>query len=134
MAGDKESVLLVYASQTGNAEAVAQELAQETSDRCGMDVRIFCADQVDKKFKLEDEHLSIFVFSTTGDGDPPDNATKLWRKLRRKGDDQTLKSLKYAILGLGDTNYSTFCGAAKGLEKKTADIGGCSVRALGICR
>eukprot|EP00124_Ichthyophonus_hoferi_P000060 Ihof_evm13s2 gene=Ihof_evmTU13s2 len=126
MGAQLEDILIVYASQTGNAQAVAEELAETTIERCNIDVRIFNADQVDKKFKLEDEPYVVFICSSTGDGDPPDTATKLWRKLRLRDNNVFLSHLQYAILGLGDTNYSTFNGAAKGLEKKLKSLGASS--------
>ena len=42
----------------------------------------------------------MIVTSTTGDGDPPENADKFWRKIRRKTlKPDTLLCVRYAILG-----------------------------------
>ena len=61
----------------------------------------------------------FFNFVAAGDGDPPENARKFIRSISRKTVSQDfLAHLHYALLGLGDTNYSTFCGGPKRLEKE----------------
>jgi sulfite reductase alpha subunit-like flavoprotein len=57
------------------------------------------------------------VCSTTGNGDPPDNASKFWRKLRIKKDKDWLDGVQFTVLGLGDTNYDQFCAMGKNLDK-----------------
>ena len=82
----------------------------------------FLQTQVD----LDGDSVVIFITSTTGDGDPPDNATKFWRHLRRaKGSElDVFKNKRYTILGLGDTNYDNFCNTAKRLDRRINEIGG----------
>lgn len=65
----------------------------------------------------------IFVTSNTGDGDPPDNSSKLWRYLRRQKQKDYLAHAKIAVLGLGDTNYTNFNNSAIRLEKKAKELG-----------
>ncbi|XP_063933508.1 methionine synthase reductase-like isoform X2 [Zophobas morio] len=112
------NLTLIYASQTGTAESVAKGvyhflLENELFDR----VRLFCASELNKKFFLEDLHYTIFVISTTGDGDPPDSAEELWKAISRV-EKNIFSNVHYAILGLGNSTYSTFCGAAKFLEQQ----------------
>ena len=46
------------------------------------------------------EKVVIIVCSTTGDGDPPDNAAKFVRFLRKKSlANDILKNLKFTVLG-----------------------------------
>uniref|UniRef100_A0AC34Q9U9 Methionine synthase reductase n=1 Tax=Panagrolaimus sp. JU765 TaxID=591449 RepID=A0AC34Q9U9_9BILA len=81
-------------------------------------------DEVDKKFFIEKEELAVIVVSSTGDGDPPENAHRFFRKLSRKDlENNFLGNLEYALLGLGDSNYSTFQGAPKKLEKILTNLG-----------
>lgn len=52
------------------------------------------------QFRVEQECVVVFVVSTTGDGDPPDNVAKFWRKLKRKTlPSDHLGSCNYALLG-----------------------------------
>lgn len=66
--------------------------------------------------------MVIFVASNTGDGDPPDHSRKFWRYLR-KVKEPIYTNTKIAVLGLGDTNYTSFNNTAKKLEKKFRDLG-----------
>lgn len=62
--------------------------------------------------------MILFVVSSTGDGDPPDNCAKFYSTLRRfakkegEGGAGTLAKggagCQYAVLGLGDQNYTRF--------------------------
>ncbi|CAG8446332.1 17285_t:CDS:2 [Acaulospora colombiana] len=114
MATEKSSRLVVfYASQTGNAEWIAKNVHQEALKR-GFSSECFVLDEHDQ-VDLSKEKLLIFVVSNTGDGDPPDNATKFFRFLR--------KNKSKTFLSLGDTNYSNFNNTAKRLEKKLLELG-----------
>eukprot|EP01134_Creolimax_fragrantissima_P007844 CFRG7844T1 len=102
-------LLIVYASQTGNAEAIAQEIAQDLSMFLNL------------KFDPKHENTIVFVVSTTGDGEPPDVALKMWKHLQKHTD--SLDQLRYTILGLGDTDYSEFNNFAKLLNNRLKKLG-----------
>ena len=72
---------------------------------------------------LAKQSFVIVVLSTTGQGDPPDNARKFVRLLRQRTDKQWLLNVQYAILGRGDTNYDNFCAPAKRVEKSFEQLG-----------
>eukprot|EP01124_Arcella_intermedia_P027766 TRINITY_DN5501_c0_g1_i2.p1 TRINITY_DN5501_c0_g1~~TRINITY_DN5501_c0_g1_i2.p1 ORF type:complete len:579 (+),score=163.19 TRINITY_DN5501_c0_g1_i2:240-1976(+) len=64
------------------------------------------------------------VTSSTGDGEPPDNAASFWRFLRtKKKDDFNLQAVQFALLGLGDSNYDTFMGFPNNLHQKLLELG-----------
>lgn len=68
--------------------------------------------------KLAEVVLLIVVVSTTGNGDPPDNASKFWRKLKRsKNASDWLCALNFTVLGLGDSNYDQFCVMGVNIRK-----------------
>ncbi|KRY73620.1 Methionine synthase reductase [Trichinella pseudospiralis] len=71
----------------------------------------------DEKFCIEKECLVIFVVSTTGDGEPPDSAHRFFTCLKR----------------LGDSNYNTFCGAPKALEKLLLQLHAKAFYPTGYC-
>ncbi|KAI8815734.1 uncharacterized protein EV422DRAFT_502141 [Fimicolochytrium jonesii] len=120
-------LVVMYASQTGNAEWMAKHIHEESLAR-GYTSTCHVLDDHAKASLASADHdpwALVVVASTTGDGDPPDNATKFWRWLRRaKGPElEAFKGKKFAVLGLGDTNYSNFCNTGKRLDRKFNDLG-----------
>ncbi len=64
------------------------------------------------------------IYFRTGDGDPPENAEIFWRKIRSKDlSEDYLAHVEFAFLGLGDTNYTTFLGYPKSVEKQLLKLG-----------
>ncbi|KAI9322855.1 hypothetical protein BX666DRAFT_1898968 [Dichotomocladium elegans] len=116
-----DSYVILWASQSGNAEWIAKNIDSEAKKRgysgvCyGMDAY--------EKVALEKTRVLIAVVSNTGDGDPPDHAMKFWRFLRRNKQADYFKGCKIAILGLGDTNYTNFNNSARWLEKRLKALG-----------
>ncbi|GBB97300.1 hypothetical protein RclHR1_02960013 [Rhizophagus clarus] len=122
MAAEKSSrFVILYASQTGNAEWIAKNIHQEASER-GFVNECHVMEELDK-FDLSKENVLILVTSNTGDGDPPDNATKFFRFLRKIKSKTFFSHLKFTILGLGDTNYTNFNNTAKRLERRMIELG-----------
>ncbi|KAJ1553114.1 hypothetical protein HK405_008901, partial [Cladochytrium tenue] len=133
------SLLVCYASQTGNAEWIARHLRDGAERRGARSARCLALDELAAEPAAAgvdaDAAVLVFVASTTGDGDPPDNATKFWRWLRRAKKpelDTAFRGRKYAILGLGDTNYSNFCQHPKRLDRKLIDLGASAFMPKGL--
>ncbi|XP_062519373.1 methionine synthase reductase-like [Corticium candelabrum] len=116
--------LILYASQTGQAEAIAKSEIYTNAFDHDLSPVIFCMSQTDRKFNLEEEPVVVIVASTTGDGDPPDTAGKFWRRIKKSTVSKTtFKNLKFALLGLGDSNYTNFCNFSKMLNKRLTELG-----------
>ncbi|CAG8784006.1 7250_t:CDS:2, partial [Acaulospora morrowiae] len=97
-------LLILYGSQTGCAQDVAERIERQARRRL-FKTRIFSMDAYDRT-NLINEHLAIFVCSTTGQGDEPDNMKKFWKFLLRKNlPNDILNQLKFAVFGLGDSSY-----------------------------
>ncbi|XP_062566305.1 methionine synthase reductase-like [Saccostrea cucullata] len=119
----KNRCLLLFGSQTGQADAITEEI-QQNSVTHGLEFERHCLSQVEKKFTLEKETCVVIVTSTTGDGEPPDTALKFFRRLKKKTlPSDYLSHLNYALLGLGDSNYTNFCNAGKTLDKRLEELG-----------
>ena len=124
-------LLILYGSQTGNAEAIAKELHAELSTLLphsplhlsSMSDFIKADDSLST---LPSYPLLLFVLSTTGQGDPPDNAGKFLRILRRRlpPSPPFLPSSSFAVLALGDTNYTNFCKPGQRLDLELSKMGG----------
>jgi len=119
-----QSLTILYASQTGNSKGVAEQLAQQANAQAISNRLVSMADYKVKSIK-DESHL-IIVSSTNGDGDPPDDAIDLHEFLASKKAPK-LESLKFAVLGLGDSSYEFFCQTGKDFEQRLHALGATSV-------
>lgn len=119
----RKRFLLLYGSQTGQADAITEEILDNSAAH-GLECERHCLSQAEKKFTLEKETCVVIVTSTTGDGEPPETALKFFRRLKKKTHSSDyLSHLNYALLGLGDSNYTNFCNAGKTLDKRLEELG-----------
>jgi len=115
---------VLYGSQTGNAKGVAEEY-KSFVEQAGIAAELFnMADYKPKK--LKDESHIVIVVSTHGEGDAPDDAVELHEFLASKKAPK-LTSLKYAVVGLGDSSYEFFCQTAKDFDQRLSALGASAV-------
>ncbi|KAI9554070.1 hypothetical protein GHT06_019342 [Daphnia sinensis] len=120
MVPERCNLLLIYGSQTGQSKSIAEDIKTK-AESLNYDVEMMSMDDSVEKVLLSDW---LHVLLWTGDGDPPENAGIFWRKIRSKNlDNDYLCHLEYALLGLGDTNYTTFLGYPKSVEKQLQKLG-----------
>jgi len=118
-----DKVTCLYGSVTGKAMSIAEHLV-ELGQAKGIEISLHCLGDVGKSWNLEEVKTVIIVSSTTGDGEQPENVIKFWRKLRPKSlPSDHLAHVQFALLGLGDTNYSQFCAAPRALNKRLVELG-----------
>ncbi|NXN49470.1 MTRR reductase, partial [Rynchops niger] len=119
----KRRFLLLYATQKGQAKAIAEEIWQQAGAH-GLEADMHCMSEMDK-YNLETEKDPVvIVISTTGTGDPPDTARKFVKKIQ----DTTLPPdhfahLQYGLLGLGDSEYTFFCNGGKTVDRRLQELG-----------
>ena len=64
-------------------------------------------------------HICIIVCSSTGNGDPPKNGEKFIKYLRRnRKNSSLLRHVRFAIMGLGDSNYTKYQGVPIYVQEK----------------
>eukprot|EP01083_Nonionella_stella_P268202 906510_1 len=133
------SVTFLYGSQTGNAQEIAKTFYDEAL-HIKMNAKVKSLKEIKQPAEqLAEDSMVVFVVSTTGNGDPPDNATRFWRKFRKLKESQCLKDTYFTVLALGDTNYDKFCDFGCHVDRKMAELGahrfyklGCADDAIGL--
>ncbi|MEM1142270.1 MAG: sulfite reductase subunit alpha [Pseudomonadota bacterium] len=118
--GTAPSIDILFGTQTGNAEQVAEEAA-ELATTNGLAPKVAALDDTSLDALQKMERL-IVVVSTYGEGEMPDNAELFWDALS-SGTAPRLESLQYGVLGLGDTSYEHFCQAAKLIDTRLEQLG-----------
>uniref|UniRef100_A0A8P4KJ75 Methionine synthase reductase n=1 Tax=Dicentrarchus labrax TaxID=13489 RepID=A0A8P4KJ75_DICLA len=119
----KPRFVLLYGSQKGQAQSIAEGVA-EVAEEHGLVAELSCLSH-NEKYNLEKEKSPVvFIVSTTGDGEPPDNALRFVRRIKKKTlSTDHYKHLSYALLALGDTNYANFCNCGKTIERRLQELG-----------
>ena len=120
---------VLYGSQTGNAQQIARMLSEELAEKTDGLVECSSLDERVKNLSslssLSNVACLLIVCSTTGNGDVPENASKFWRAIKSRKCEKTLfAGVRYAVLGLGDTNYDKFCYMGKQINKRVDELSG----------
>ena len=130
VAATARRVLVLSASQTGNARGVAGSLYAKLK-AAGVEAVLSSVGDFKSK-TLPDEDIVLLVTSTQGEGEPPEEALPLYKFVfGKKAPD--LGKLTFAVLGLGDSSYPNFCQAGKDFDAKFAELGARRLNDLGIC-
>ena len=116
--------VILYGSQTGNCEQIAKEFTNMLEEN---NTFVTCTTLNDYITTFQNDGIEETIFiicSTTGNGDPPDNASLFWRKIKNRLLPKTFfQNTQYFVVGLGDTNYNNFCRMVKIIYQRMKELG-----------
>ena len=99
-------LLILFGSQSGNAEDLAINAAKE-GNSFGLESVVKGMDEIEIG-ELSGYHRVLIYCSTWGEGEMPDNAEDLWQAAIGESPPQ-LPSCNFAVCSLGDSSYEFFC-------------------------
>lgn len=117
-------LLILYGSQTGNAESAAKKLFKRAKSS-GFTAELFAMDAYPKERLKTDKNL-LLVTSTYGEGSPPDNAESFFTFLHSNAAPR-LDETRFSVMGFGDKNYPGFNVCAKRFDKRLEELGAARV-------
>ncbi|KFK92096.1 MULTISPECIES: FMN-binding protein MioC [unclassified Serratia (in: enterobacteria)] len=103
-------ITLISGSTLGSAEYVAEHLAEKL-EAAGFSTEMLHGPELDE---LVLNGRWLVVSSTHGAGDLPDNLQPLLEQIAEQQPD--LSSVTFGAIGLGSSEYDTFCGAIKQID------------------
>jgi sulfite reductase (NADPH) flavoprotein alpha-component len=116
-----EPINIVYASESGNCEKLANDLAKAARKNGLKPTLIDMADL--ELADLTKAKRLVFVAATWGEGDPPARAVRTYGELMGEGAPR-LDGVEFGVLALGDTAYVEFCAIGKKIDERLAALGG----------
>jgi sulfite reductase (NADPH) flavoprotein alpha-component len=119
-AATRGRLLIMYGSQSGNAESLAEGFAERLrSDEYAVEVLDM---EAYEKVDLRREAMVLIITSTWGEGDPPDNAEAFWNHFSSDAQ-MPLKKTRFSVLALGDTSYADFCEMGIRFDARFEELG-----------
>lgn len=104
-------ICILSGSTLGGAEYVAEHL-NDVLETQGFSTALFHGPNLSE---IENEKIWLIVTSTHGAGELPDNLKPLFDELVDSQKD--FSDVRFAVVGLGNSDYDTFCYAAEQVEQ-----------------
>ena len=116
-----EPLTIVYASESGNSEKLAGDIAK-AARKNGLKPNVIDMADLDLAALTSAKKL-VFIVATWGEGDPPARAVRAYNELMGEAAPR-LDGVEFGVLALGDTAYVEFCAIGKKIDERLAALGG----------
>jgi sulfite reductase (NADPH) flavoprotein alpha-component len=116
-----EPLTILYATESGNAERLASDVAKSARK---LGFKPLLVDMADLELaNLAKARRLVVIASTWGEGEPPARAVHAYAELMSEQAPR-LDGLEFAVLALGDTAYAEFCAVGTAIDARLAALGG----------
>src|SRR5262249_38214252 len=116
-----EPLTIVFASESGNSEKLAGDIAK-SARKNGLKPTVIDMADLDLSTLTKAKKL-VFIAATWGEGDPPARAVRAYNELMGEGVPR-LDGVEFGVLALGDTAYAEFCAVGKKTCGRLGALGG----------
>jgi sulfite reductase (NADPH) flavoprotein alpha-component len=115
-----EPLTIVYATESGNSEALAGDMAK-SARKLGFKPNVVDMADLDLA-TLKTAKKLVVIAATWGEGEPPGRAARVYNELMGEGAPR-LEGVDFGVLALGDTAYAEFCAIGKNIDERLVALG-----------
>ena len=116
-----EPLTIVFASESGNSEKLASDMAK-SARKIGLKPTVIDMAELELATLTKAKRL-ILIAATWGEGEPPGRAVHVYNELMSDAAPR-LDGVEFGVLALGDTAYAEFCAIGKKIDERFAALGG----------
>src|SRR3974390_3696115 len=116
-----EPLTIVFASESGNSEKLASDMAK-SARKIGLKPTVIDMAELELGTPTKAKRL-ILIAATWGEGEPPGRAVHVYNELMSDAAPR-LDGVEFGVLALGDTAYPELCAIGQKIDERLAALGG----------